>query len=295
MSIGDTGNGAEGIGSTSPFQSELIVVPSNSFNFTANPPAIIEDDLIVVPSNSFNFTAQIPTASVSEIIVVPSNSFNFIANPPNIIANETIIVPSNSFNFTANPPVAAFVLNVITFPAHEFIFTPNVPNILFESRLLERTVNASETGEAYIILLTIQHPDLSDDIRISNDPTQLLPTAQVRGTISNGDEYIFLPFDFAFPNQEPDTSPRAQLRIDNVSREISTIIDSITSSPTIQIDVVLSSTPDIIELQLKDFKLNRTETNIAMVIGDITVEHFDQEPYPAGRFNPSGFPGLFAN
>ena len=294
MSIGDVGVGVEGIGATSPFAPELTVVPSISFNLTVNPPKIIENDIIAIPSAAFNLTANPPITTISELVLPPSKSFTFAANPPIAFATETLQIPSATFTFTSNPPTIGNIFN-IAIPTKQFTFTANAPDILFDSKLLDRTINSSETAEVYLILLTIVHSDLPESVRISNDPTQLWPIAGVKGTISNGDEYIYLPFDFIFPNQEADTSPRAQLRIDNVSREIYTIIDSITSSPTIQIQVVLSSTPDIVELELLDFKLQRTEGNITTVIGDLTIEHYELEPFPVGRFHPSGFPGLFAN
>lgn len=294
MGIGVSGVGVEGIGSTSPFAPVTVTIPSRAFIFTPNAPVIAINEVLPIPSVTFNFVANPPTIRTGPSIQVPSKSFIFTTPPPTIVSNETLPVPSVSFNFTAFPPNIGTAENIII-PSKSFTFAANPPTILFDSALLERTVNIACTGEAFIILLSIEHPNLAQPARISNDPTQLLPVAQVRGTISNGEEFIYLPFEFLFPNQEADTSPVAQIRIDNISREISTIIDSLSSPPTIQIQVVLSSTPDIVELELLDFKLRRTEWNILTVTGDITVEHFEQEPFPAGRFNPSGFPGLFSN
>lgn len=294
MSIGGVGRGVLGLGAPADVSNITVVVPSVAFTLTAGIPAILDNDAVPVPSQAFNFTAFPPNINSGQTVVVPSVSFTFTSFPPTIEASETLAVPSVAFDFTSFPPFISDG-SIVVVPSKSFTFIPNIPNILFDSALLERTVNVASTGEVFIILLSIEHPSLAQPARISNDPTQLLPIAQVRGTISNSDEYVYLPFEFVFPNQESDTSPAAQLRIDNVSREISTIIDSISSPPTIQIQVVLSSTPDIVELVLRDFKLQRTEWNILAVTGELTVEHFEQEPFPAGRFNPSGFPGLFAN
>lgn len=294
MSIGAAGRGTLGLGAPADISNDFVLVPSVAFTLTAGIPSILDNDAIPVPSQAFTLTANPPTINVGPLVTIPSVSFTFTEFPPTIQASEILPVPSKAFNFTAFPPFISDGSTIIV-PSKSFVFTPNAPDIFFDSALLDRTVNIACTGEVFIILLSIEHPSLTPPARISNDPTQLLPIAQVRGTISNGDEYVYLPFEFIFPNQESDTSPIAQLRIDNISREISTIIDSISSPPTIQIQVVLSSTPDIVELELRDFKLQKTESNILTVTGDITVEHFEQEPFPAGRFNPSGFPGLFAN
>ena len=294
MSIGASSRGTLGLGAPADISNDFVLVPSVSFTLNPGIPTILDNDAIPVPSKAFTLNAFPPTINVGPLIVVPSKAFTLNTFPPGISASEILPVPSVAFTLNTFPPFISDGSTVVI-PSKAFTFTANPPEILFDSALLDRTVNVACTGEAFIILLSIEHPSLTPPARISNDPTQLLPIAQVRGTISNGDEYVYLPFEFIFPNQESDTSPVAQLRIDNVSREISTIIDSISSPPTIQIQVVLSSTPDIVELVLRDFKLQRTEWNILTITGDITVEHFEQEPYPSGRFNPSGFPGLFAN
>lgn len=203
-----------------------------------------------------------------------------------------VTVPAGAFTLTGNSPTVDEDVQVTS---KAFALTGNPPAVEIESNLLERAVNASHTNEVFIILITITHSVLSDPIRVSSDPTQVLPVATVRGTISNGEEFIFIPFDFSFPNQEADTSPIARLKIDNISREISTAIDAINSPADITIQVVLASTPSTIELELPDFKLRRTGWDVFEVTGDITVEHYDNEPYPAGRFTTADFPGLFSN
>ena len=294
MSIGAAGRGALGLGAPANNVEIIINVPSKAFTFTSFNPVIIHSNLISPPSKAFTLTAFPPTITVGSIINVPSKPFTFTSFAPPIIGSNIIPIPSKAFSFTAFPPTI-IQGSIISVPSNGFTFTPFAPDIIFKSKLLERTVNVACTKEAFIILIKIEHASLATPILVSNDPTQLLPTAQVRGTLSNGLEYIYFPFDFIFPNQEDNTSPIARLQIDNISREIATSIETLTSSPTFNIQIVLSSTPDIVELELFDFSLKSVQWNVSQLIGDITVESFDKEPFPSGRFNPSSFPGLFNN
>lgn len=153
----------------------------------------------------------------------------------------------------------------------------------------------ADSTQVIIVLMTISHDSLDNNVYLSSDPTTELPSYPgIRGTVSNSIEYIFMPFRFIFPNQEADTPPQCRVKIDNISREIATILIGFDSAPTVSIQVVLAGTPDVVEMSLPDFKLTTVSWNAFEVEGVLTVEHFEDEPYPAGRFNPSGFPGLFA-
>ena len=294
MTIGVASSGILSPGSTVNVGDILIAVPSKTFTFNKYAPAIHASEVIAAPSETFTFTPYVPNVLSGDVIPVPSVTFTLVSYPPTIFSDETIFAPSHQFTFTPYTPTVPN--NILILPTSKtFNFISRRPRIILTTKILERAVNTPITDEVFIILITIDHPTLTQPIRVSNDPTQILPIAQVRGTISQGEEYIFFPFDFSFPSQEANASPIAQIRIDNVSREISTVINEMNSAPSFDIKVVLASAPDIVELELPDFKLRNAEWNAVGVTGDITVEYFDQEPFPAGRFNPSGFTGLFAS
>lgn len=158
---------------------------------------------------------------------------------------------------------------------------------------LKQAVFAQETSEVFITLVTITHPDFADDIRIASDPFELLPVAGVKGVVSRGDEYIFLPFNISLPAQDDTGIARANISIDNISREIVAAVRTASSALTITIEIVLSSDVDSPEVTVQDFRLDRVTYDAFTISGDISVEYFDLEPFPSGRFNPSDFPGLF--
>jgi hypothetical protein len=145
-------------------------------------------------------------------------------------------------------------------------------------------VFAQETGEAFIILLAIDHDDLSSPIYLGSDGVD---------TISNSKTYIAYPFDFIAPAMAGDKEPAAKIEIDNVSREIIEAIRGLSSPPTIEVDIVRASVPDTIEVSFPDFLLNDVTYDRLVVSGTMVVETLGNEPFPAHSFLPSNFPGLF--
>ncbi len=141
-----------------------------------------------------------------------------------------------------------------------------------------------ETGEAFIILLTISHADLPQPIRVCNDGKDI---------ISNGNTFSAFPFEIALPSDEGDQAPKALLRIDNVDRSIVAAVRSVSTSPDVQIDIIRASAPDDIEVSFPDFTFDNIAYDAFTVSGELTLENFLQEPYPAGVFDPSRFPGGF--
>lgn len=147
-----------------------------------------------------------------------------------------------------------------------------------------QAIFSQESGEAFIILLTIDHPELAAPIRVSSDGVN---------TISRSNTFISFPFEISLPLEDPERPPRARLQIDNVDQQIVQAVRTITSAPTVLIEIVLSSQPDIVEVTIPDFKLTNASYNALSVTGDLSLEEFLQEPYPADSFTPSRFPGVF--
>lgn len=161
------------------------------------------------------------------------------------------------------------------------------------SDVFKRAVFGQETSEVFICLLTISHPLFTSDILLSDDTTQLLPEANVIGTVSNGLEYVFLPFTFLLPSQNETETAKASLVIDNVNEQIVAAVRQADSAVSMKIELVLSSTPDVIEFSADKFQLTNVTYDALTVSGDLTLEYFDLEPYPSLTFTPSYFPGLF--
>lgn len=152
---------------------------------------------------------------------------------------------------------------------------------------------SAQTSEAFIVLLTISHPSFVQPIRVSSDPTQILPIANVMGTISNGVEYVFLPFEIQLPQQDDGSTARATINIDNIDRSMVMAVRNADSALSVNVAIVLSSSPDTVEMSVEDFKIEHVRYDALSITGNLSVEYFDLEPYPSLRFTPSNFPGMF--
>lgn len=143
---------------------------------------------------------------------------------------------------------------------------------------------AQQTGEAALILLTLDHDDLGTPLRVTSDQVN---------TTSRGDTYYAYYFDFQLPVDSGERQPIARLSIDNVDRAILEAVRAISSPLDVTMEIVLGSTPDTVEASWQGFKLVRVTYDVLTVSGDLVMENFMSEPYPAGSFTPTLFPGVF--
>jgi len=157
---------------------------------------------------------------------------------------------------------------------------------------------AQETGRFPIALITFEHDDLASPVRISADPTERSTTYTtdsqvVYSTTSRGNEYIYLPVSLILPDDTEDGPGEIKLEIDNVSRELISTIRSIYTPPTGTLELVMDNDLDTVELQWPDFLLGNVTYDASVVTGILSFETLIREPFPAGSFTPSAFPGLF--
>lgn len=152
---------------------------------------------------------------------------------------------------------------------------------------------AQETEVAVITLLTMTVG--STVIRVCDTPVEKFSDLgeNIYGVISNGEQYIFLPFSITLPQDDKTGAVTAKLEIDNVNREIVQYARDTNDPINVGIQVVLSNALNTPELEFDDFKLTNVKYNGFTVSGNLSVDYLGLEPFPAGRFTPSGFPGLF--
>jgi hypothetical protein len=146
-------------------------------------------------------------------------------------------------------------------------------------------IMSNSTDEVFVLLITISHPDLSPPIRIACN--------QDEPVVSNGWTFFNLPVEADLPDDEQDAPPVASLRIMNVNQEVVRSARSIRTPPEVQLDVVLLSDPDNIEITLPTFNMAKVEYNILELTGELQVDDLASEPYPAHTFTPAKFRGIF--
>lgn len=161
------------------------------------------------------------------------------------------------------------------------------------SDTLKEQVFAQEMNDPAIILITITHADLAEDINVSSDPTEVLGSG-LRGTISNGTEYTQFPFELVLQEQSENLLTRAKLRIDNVTRDIINAIRTARNDPPeVQIQVVLASDPDTVEINMTDLQLNNISATALSVEGELQPKIVQGEKFPKNTINQADFPAVF--
>ncbi len=141
----------------------------------------------------------------------------------------------------------------------------------------------SAASDLPLVLLLIEHADISPSIRVVNNRAEIT---------SDGQTFAAFPFEITLPDNIEDAPPRARLRIDNVSREIGEAIRLISTAATVTISVVRQDDPDTVEMTWPAMRLTNVRYTALTVEGDLEFENLIAEPYPAHTFSPAEFPGL---
>lgn len=154
---------------------------------------------------------------------------------------------------------------------------------------------AQETDVAIIVLLILTTDDNTEPVRVCNVPVEKFVEDgyNVYGLRSRNKKYYFYPFDINLPQDDKTGAVTAKLTIDNVNRDIVKYVRESKTGVNVTIQCVLSNNLNEVELEYKNFKLVNVSYNSLTVSGNISVDYLGDEPFPAGRFTPSGFPGLF--
>lgn len=163
-----------------------------------------------------------------------------------------------------------------------------------------RAMFASETPEALILLITITNPaDLANPIRLADGYTNRIASLTTDseiayGVTSNSKDYIFLPMQIALPGEQEAGAAQCSLILNFVTREaIDLIRTHLTSPVSVQIDLVLASSPDTIEATFSGFKITNVTYNADQITFDLNMVSLSREPFPCFTFTPANFPGLF--
>lgn len=146
-----------------------------------------------------------------------------------------------------------------------------------------RSAFAQETGEVWLVLLTLSHPSLATPMRFVND---------YLGITSRGNVFQPFPFEVEFPGEDADQPTDARLSIDNIDRTIVQTIRSISAPPEVTIEVVLASQPDTVEASFSGLILRNVTYDETKVSGTLRFEDIMSEPISV-QMTPQRFPGLF--
>ena len=148
-----------------------------------------------------------------------------------------------------------------------------------------------------ITLLTISNANTGEVIaRIADNYVQRLSetdTDIVYGVVSGGNDFIFLPMQITLPTEEDGQAPRCSITMYDVTRYLIPIVRTITEAPRVMLQLVLSKSPNVVEIEFSDFYISNFNYNADSVTAELSMTDYDREPFPKDSFTPVSFPGLF--
>jgi len=148
-----------------------------------------------------------------------------------------------------------------------------------------QSAQALETGEAWLLLLTINHSDLGSPFYLVNNTEQI---------VSNSIIYLAYPFQITLSPDDGEHLPKVGLSIDNVDRALVETIRSISESPEVTIQLVLSSQPDTVELEITDLVLREVEYDSFQISATLYADDLLNSRYPTDNTTlAAGYKGLF--
>jgi hypothetical protein len=113
------------------------------------------------------------------------------------------------------------------------------------------------------------------------------------GVISRGRKHTFLPLEITLPQEDEAQAPRCSIVIRDVTRYITPVIRNLTRPPKVLLELVLSTTPDLVEVSFDGFYVTNFTYNRDQVTCELQMVNYEREPFPMHSFSPKYFPGLF--
>lgn len=160
--------------------------------------------------------------------------------------------------------------------------------------------DAVGSAEVEVVLWRISHPDLEQPIRLSTDPTVRLSVEPLRyGTRSTWQTEDGSPFEFVLmaaqlPDDKKDAPAAARLVLANLDNGPASILRSFTTPATVDMAVVLASSPDLVEMEALGLKLTSAEGSGDQVTVSLSRDLMTSEPWPTGRMTRSRFPAVWS-
>lgn len=152
------------------------------------------------------------------------------------------------------------------------------------SDAFKAAIFSKETEEVFLVLVTVSHSQLATPLRI-------VPNTE--NIFSNGNTFYAMPCEITLISDSEESTPSAKLRVDNLDRIFTVALRTISTPPTVSLELIRASTPDTIEAGFYDLQMRIVKIDVNYLEGDLTLESFLNEPYPGHEMGPAYFEGLF--
>lgn len=161
-----------------------------------------------------------------------------------------------------------------------------------------RAVFSPDADDDLILLVTIYDPvdNVTVLTRLADGYTKRISetdTDVIYGVTSGGVDYTFLPMSISLPSEEEAQAPKCSITLHDVTRYVIPIIRTISAPPRVKLEMVLTSTPDNVEVTFNDFYISNFNYTATSVSADLSMIDYEREPFPMHSFTPAYFPGMF--
>lgn len=154
-----------------------------------------------------------------------------------------------------------------------------------------------DADSALITLLTVYDVDgVTAIARIASDYIERIEETDadvIYGVISRGNKFTFLPLNIVNPSEPGSGTSVASLSINDVTRYVTPLIRNLKAPPKILMELVLSKTPNLVEISFTDFYISSFTYTADSVSCELSMVNLAREPFPSHNMTPIYFPGLF--
>lgn len=152
------------------------------------------------------------------------------------------------------------------------------------SQALENQVSANHSDEALFFLMTIQSPELSEDLHVVNNN---------EAVVSRGVTYEAFPFVIELPPDDGGAPKDLRLKTYNVSEEFMDLIRQTTEPPKVKLELVSSRDMDFVEKTIGFMALGGAEYDASEISFTLISNQFSARNTLKNKYAQNEFPGLF--
>lgn len=144
------------------------------------------------------------------------------------------------------------------------------------------------SGELWLALLSIEHPDMPTPLRLAN------PSRTVFA--SNGLDYQPSRFDLILSSEAFDQPIKASITIEAVDGVLLSSLQALDPSPTVDIRVVAESEPDIVHVRQSELIFSSLSVEgIRSMFFELSSEAIFGNVFPSKRMTRDRVPGIFTD
>ena len=147
-----------------------------------------------------------------------------------------------------------------------------------------QAVLQENTDHAFLFLLTLDHVDLAQPIRLVNN---------IENITSRGNLYSAFPFELILPQDDGETLPEVIISMSNVTLELVADIRTLQGALDVTLEIVLGDSPDYVEMAIVGMKTSSISYDAQRLQATCQVEDVLNLSFPQELYLPSNFPGLF--